>query len=579
MTAGRGAVSLKHAVNRLVQVVKEPQTMVWELERLTALWMFRRRYGPVFADGIEGVDPKKTVLVVNLNHGRFKAVMSSLLAKALQLRGCRPVILTYRWCTDTRWYYEACGLTQFEFFDDWISRVPPAVVDSITQEAERYLASLLTVKAIKALEYREVNVGRPTLSSIARSLFRGRAALSQETVKTLLGQWLPLAMQRVVAAEALLDRVQPDVILFHEKGYVAEGPLFEVALKRGINTVYWCNAHRDDALMLKRYTRATRYLQPTSLSQDTWAAVRQMPWTSQHEEELAREFLNRYHDSEWFLSRRYQDGKQLKTRPEVQAQLGLDPSKRTAVVFSHMTWDASFFHGEDLFDDYEEWLVETTKAACANPSVNWIIKLHPGNVYKFRAENYRGECSERVAIQEAIGQLPGHVKLLDPDTDINTFSLFGVTDYCVTVRGTVGVEMACHGIPTFTAGTSRYSGFGFTIDSETVTDYLDKMRRIHEFPALTSEQTELAKKYAHALFIRRPARFETFTTVFRHDRPVRHPLFWDLRIAARSGRDLREAPDLKAFAEWVLESQQEDFLMPGVTREAVSVGHIVGAGT
>ena len=37
-------------------------------------------------------------------------------------------------------------------------------------------------------------------------------------------------------------------------------------------------------------------------------------------------------------------------------------------------------------------------------------------------------------------------------------------DFALTVRGTVGCELACYGVPVITAGTGRYSHQGFTVD-------------------------------------------------------------------------------------------------------------------
>ena len=41
----------------------------------------------------------------------------------------------------------------------------------------------------------------------------------------------------------------------------------------------------------------------------------------------------------------------------------LDPERKTAAIFSHILYDATFFYGESLFADYEEWLVEAVRAA------------------------------------------------------------------------------------------------------------------------------------------------------------------------------------------------------------------------
>ena len=47
-----------------------------------------------------------------------------------------------------------------------------------------------------------------------------------------------------------------------------------------------------------------------------------------------------------------------------------------------MLWDANLFYGDDIYEDYSEWFYETVKSACINKDINWLIKLHPGNIWK-----------------------------------------------------------------------------------------------------------------------------------------------------------------------------------------------------
>ena len=82
------------------------------------------------------------------------------------------------------------------------------------------------------------------------------------------------------------------------------------------------------------------------------------------------------------------------------------------------------------------WFVETVKAAIQNESVNWIIKLHPANVWKLKRDNMEQQkLSELVLLEEFLGSnftLPSHVKLLLPDTKISTQSLFSLTSIMVS---------------------------------------------------------------------------------------------------------------------------------------------------
>jgi hypothetical protein len=220
------------------------------------------------------------------------------------------------------------------------------------------------------------------------------------------------------------------------------------------------------------------------------------------------------------------------------------------------------FYGRDLFADQEEWFVETLRAACRNDRVNWVVKLHPANVWKLRRDGYEGELDEYVAIREQIGELPPHVHLLPPDTDISTWSLFPVTDYGVTIRGSTGFELPCFGTPALTAGTGFYSGRGFTVDSESAEEYLGRLRAIHEVPPPTPQQVELARKHAYAMFRLRQTRFTSFRSVYRSvdEIDANSPFEATIEVSARTPEELARAEDLRRFGDWAVDSRALDYL-------------------
>jgi len=215
-------------------------------------------------------------------------------------------------------------------------------------------------------------------------------------------------------------------------------------------------------------------------------------------------------------------------------------------------WDANLFYGKDLFENgFGEWIVETVKAMEKNKTVNWIIKVHPANRFKHEIEGIKGEYRELKAIKDAFGAIPENIKIMYPEDEINPYSLFQIADYGITVRGTIGMEMPCFGKPVLTAGTGRYSGKGFTIDSSSKEEYLQKILHIEEIPGLDEEKKRLALLYFYILFKLRPFKFRSFKeTFFSHaDKKI------ELLI-----KNFDEADDFKKFAEWAAQKKEEDFL-------------------
>ena len=184
------------------------------------------------------------------------------------------------------------------------------------------------------------------------------------------------------------------------------------------------------------------------------------------------------------------------------------------------------------------------------------MKIHPANIVKDTRDGKKGEPAELRVIRERIGVLPPHIALISPESDIPTCSLFEWIDYCVTVRGTVGIEAALFGTPVLTAGTGRFDRKGFTLDSDSRQDYLDRLEKIQEIPRMTPAQQELAERFAYGVFLLRPFRLKTFTLEYRKDAQASI----QTQVRATKKEEWIQAPDMQALAVWFSDPSQEDYL-------------------
>jgi hypothetical protein len=500
------------------------------------------------------IEPQgRVVLIVSLTQFVYQVKLEAMLAKALQAAGRRPVVLVPANAALTRRYFSAFGIERCVELNDFVPHAAVAGEAALLLEGQNDEASL------KEVVYRGALVGKHALATASRMRHEGSLDLTDPAAREEIRSLLEVAVRSTLAAEALLDDLEPELVVFLERNYAAEAPLSDVALARGLNVVQFVSGFQDDSLVFKRYTEATRTLHPRSLSDESWRRVRELPWTDAENAELEHELRQRY-DSSDALARRRLEWTREWGADELTAELGLDESKTTAIIYSHILWDANMFYGKDLFGDQEEWFVETVRAAFANPNVNWIVKLHPDNVWKRKRDRVDAELGDVLVIRERIGEFPDHVKLLRPDTPINTRSLFDVTDYGITIRGSIGIELPCFGIPVLTAGTGFYAGRGFTVDSATPEEYLGRLAHIQDTPALTAAEVELARRHAHALFLLRGTRFTSFDSVIRPLAEMGHPLDHNLDVQVESWDDLKAAADLRALSRWALESRDLDYL-------------------
>lgn len=509
---------------------------------------WKNRYGDLLRPRLtpasnNGAAPKALIVGKETING---AKIELGLIKAFELAGFAPVVLTDRSFTK---FYELAGVTDFLYWDDFTDRLDRSAVEHTVRE-------LRTLDELLALCHEGARVGRFAASSVFRYLRVGRLDLSDGKTREALVDQLALGMMRARAARRMLDALRPRAALLLGNRYTGQSELMDLAVARGVDVIAWFEAHRSNALMLKRYNRSNSDQHHAALSKETWEALREMEWTAAHREALRHEIAHNYATGDWYCRGGTQFGRQIVASGEVRARLGLDPSKQTVCVFPHIVWDATLFWGRDLFANYEDWLIETVRAACANPHANWVIKIHPAHVVKDAWESRSGEPAELVAIRQHVGALPAHVFLIPATTDINTYSLFDVMDCCVTVRGTIGVEAASFGINVITAGTGRYDRRGFTIDSDSRAEYLDRLSRVQDLARPTSAQRILAERFAYGMFILRPLSLQTITIDYGRDSQAT----MKVEINARTIEEFRNAPDIRALVDWLGDSSDEDFL-------------------
>jgi len=470
-----------------------------------------------------------------------------LVLKTLQLAGFRTVVLLDDEWRGARPYYEFAGAERVCLWSEF-SAVPTPAERAAPDRAKR----CGSFQEFLALTHEGIPAGTIAASTALRRRRWGTLDWSSAAGRNAAAEHFYLTLRVATQSARVVDAIRPDVVLFWDTEYTPAAEFFQTCLLRGIEAIAHTPAHQLNGLMFKRYGPPDRWdHHPASLSQETWDRLLSLPWTECRRERIARELTSGYTTGDWF-TRGTKVGARIAPAEQVRAILRLDPAKKTAVIFAHVLWDAPLLWGHPLFQTYEEWLVETVRGACRNERVNWVLKIHPFSSARDPAGKPVVPVETR-ALTQALGDLPAHVVVIPPDTDLNTMSLFDVMDYCLTVRGTIGMEAARLGIPVITAAAARYSGKGFTVDSASREEYLSKIEHLHEVPPLSADQRERADRFAYGMFVSRPIVMRSVTWTYGGaNGPTGE-------IHVTNADELRRADDVLRLSEW-FQSSDEDLL-------------------
>ncbi|MBL7860719.1 MAG: hypothetical protein JNJ65_06105 [Cyclobacteriaceae bacterium] len=514
-----------------------------------------RQWGQLGSDSLA---TKGFFVVLSFTKVPMYAKLHTVIAKMAQLAGYKTLIVTYRGNAVAFEYYRLLGINDFLFWDDFEAKhVDLGRVDQLVSEL---FPPFIDIDTLISLRYEHVDIGKHALSMVCRKRLEGQLDINDQETQDALRFYFRRALISVLAAKEMLTQYPVKKMLVRDSGYVPNGGIFESALHQGVDCIVHDFGQQKGAWVFKRHDTKNKNEHYFSISANTWDHVKNLPWTDEHERLLKEEFEGRYKADSLSDTRRLQFGKVKKDPDEVRKQLGLDPSKKTAIIFSHIAWDAAFFYGTCIFGDYERWLFETVKYVATNCSdINWVVKLHPFNAFKLQREEKKEESEIRLLKQ--LDPLPEHVIIMRADTDINTHSLFPVVDYVLTVNGTVGMEFPCFGIPSVLAGTGRYNGRGFTIDTNTQQEYFTLLDKLHTIPRLTPEQVLLARKHYYYLMKHKQTNMEDILPMeLKKFHEAQSELFNNVAIAPKSLDEFKSSVSYKKLSEWMMNSDDYDLL-------------------
>lgn len=446
----------------------------------------------------------------------------AVLAKALELRGARPVFFLcggqlpqcdFKPGTDP--YVTAPLCWRCRGFADRLLEaldLPSLRLRDFVGQAdiERVHQRLAGLGREELLAYREndLPLGQLVRPSVQRSLLRGDIEDDSYSVGVLRGYVASAAVMASVG-QALLDRLEPDVVVMTNGLFFAEAIMLELARRRGVEAITYERGMRLGSAIFDRNRPVIDFhLDPY------WQRVAERPLSADENDRLDRYLAERAGGRVGTLDLwpRLDDD-----FGAIADRFGLDRDRPLAVLFSNILWDSAVFGRDVAFDGMFDWVRAAVRLFAERPEAQLVIRVHPSEVRIPLAES-RDRLAERLARSEV--RLPDNVRLVPPEDSASSYALLAHARAVLVYTSTIGLEAACHRRPVLVAGRTHYRGRGFTLDVERREELGELLDRALADGELGPEPVELARRFAHLFFFRFTQSFPWITDTPRSARSL-----------------------------------------------------------
>jgi len=325
---------------------------------------------------------------------------------------------------------------------------------------------------------------------------------------------LRLARNRQAAAAALscFETGRYDVVIIPNGSILEFGAVYRAARYAGLRTVTFEFGEQRERMWLAQDAEVMRLG-----TDDLWEARGNSPLRDNEEAAIHSLYQARRGARIWKNFSRQWQAEESAGASQVREQLGLDPERPLVLLCTNVVGDSLALDRQLFTEGMEDWLTQTVRFFHNRPDVQLVVRVHPGELLG------AGHPSVDI-VQQALPELPDHVVVVPPESDVNTYDLIEIAQLGLVYTTTVGMEMAMTGLPVIVSGATHYRGKGFTYDPDTFDAYRSMLETLLSEEAsqqLSEDRIELAWRYAHRFFFEYPFPFPWHLISFWEDLEAR----------------------------------------------------------
>jgi hypothetical protein len=314
------------------------------------------------------------------------------------------------------------------------------------------------------------------------------------------------------AIAGILRQNKPDVVVVPNGSILELGAAYRTARHMDWPTVTFEFGEQRERMWIAQNGEAMRLI-----TADLWAARGEVPLVEAEIDALGEVYRARRGARLWENFGRKWQAAAGQGAQAARGRLGLDPEKPVALLCTNVVGDSLALDRQVFSKGMADWLTRTVQYFESQGAAQLVVRVHPGELLG------AGHPSTEI-VRQATLDLPASVRVVPPDSDINTYDLIELAHVGLVYTTTVGMEMVMQGVPVIVSGATHYRGKGFTYDPVSWDEYFTVLTRLLTDPPgrrVDDGQIELAMRYAYRFFFEYPFPFPWHLIGFWKDMQAR----------------------------------------------------------
>jgi len=359
-------------------------------------------------------------------------------------------------------------------------------------------------------------------------------------------QFIETALLSIEIFSKMYEKIKPDYILIFNGRRSTENIALQVAKKYNIRTITYEVGQIFDRLIFDN-DRPVVSFQKVS---DLWPKYKDIP-LNDNQNQLIDEFLierTKGNIQRSFSLTCYENSKNPDNQERLQEIikiLDIDKSKEIALMAPNVIWDSGMVGCEVVFDGIKEWVVETVRYYINNPDKQLIIRPHPAEKVKNRAEITTLYTIESL-LNDNFTDLPENIKFVPYDSNITSYELANISNYVLVYNSTIAIELAIYNHPVITCTNIFYADKEFTYQMNNKDEYFDFLTNSQKRFVPIDNQTEFARRLLYCYLYR----FGVHFPFYKLGKPVTD--FNKMKFAFKSYKELQKHDVFKKLKQYIV---------------------------